>query len=76
MRANSKPHIDPTKNSDVDASLGYKGFGFCGTVNMDRETKLVRATEVTPANVFDYKSLEAVIIGDQKELYADRGYAP
>lgn len=76
MRANSKPHIDPTKNSDVDASLGHKGFGYSGTVNMDRETKLVRTTEVTPANVLDYKSLEAVIIGDEKELYADRGYAP
>ena len=24
----------------------------------------------------DYKSLEVVIIGDEKELYADRGYAP
>ena len=23
MRANSKPHIDPNKNSDVDASLGH-----------------------------------------------------
>ena len=33
-------------------------------------------TEVTPANVLDYKSLDAVIVGDEKELYADRGYAP
>ena len=76
MRANSKPHIDPNKNSDVDASLGHKGFGYSGTVNMDKGTKLVRAVEVTPANVLDYKSLEAVIIGDEQELYADRGYAP
>ena len=76
MRANSKPHIDPNKNSDVDASLGHKGFGYSGTVNMDKVTKLVRATEVTPANVLDYKSLETVIIGDEKELYTDRGYAP
>ena len=76
MRANSKPHVDPTKNSDVDASLGHKGFGYSGTVNMDKETKLVRATEVTPANILDYKSTEAVIIGDEKVLYADRGYAP
>lgn len=76
MRANSKPHIDPNKNSDVDASLGHKGFGYSGTINMYRETKLVRATEVTPANVLDYKSLESVILGDEKELYADRGYAP
>lgn len=76
MRANSKPHINPNKNSDVDASLGHKGFGYSGTVNMDKATKLVRATEVTPANVLDYKSTEAVILGDEKVLYADRGYAP
>lgn len=76
MRANSKPHIDPNKNSDIDASLGHKGFGYSGTVNMDKATKLVRAVEVTPANVLDYKSTESVIIGDEKELYADRGYAP
>ena len=43
---------------------------------MDKETKLVRGTEVTPANILDYKSTEAVIIGDEKVLYADRGYAP
>ena len=30
MRANSKPHINPNKNSDVDASLGHKGFGYRG----------------------------------------------
>ena len=47
-----------------------------GTINMDKCTKLVRKTEVTPANVLDYKSTETVIIGDEKELYADRGYAP
>ena len=76
MRANLKPHVDPTKNSDVDASLGHKGFGYSRTVNVDKETKLVRATEVTPANVLDYKSTEAVIIGDEKVLYADRGYTP
>ena len=59
MRANSKPHINPNKNSDLDASLGHKGFGYSGTVNMDKATKLVRATEVTPANVLDYKSIIA-----------------
>lgn len=74
MRANSKPHIDPNKNSDVDASLGHKGFGYSGTVNMDKKTKLVRKTVVTPANVLDFKSAQASLLGDEKELYADKGY--
>ena len=60
----------------IDASLGHKGFGYSGTINMDKATKLVRATEVTPANVLDYKSTEAVIIGDERELYGEKGYAP
>lgn len=76
MRANSKSHIDPNKNSDMDAQFGHKGFGYSGTVNIDKCTKLIRKTEVTGANVLDHKSTEAVIIGDEKELYADKGYAP
>lgn len=74
MRANSKPHIDPNKNSDVDASLGHKGFGYSVTVNMDKKTKLVRKTVVTPANVLDFKSAKDSMLGDEKELYADKGY--
>lgn len=76
LRANSKPHIDPNKNSDIDAGLGHKGFGYSGTINMDKKTKLIRKTVVTGAQVLDFKSMEESLVGDERELYGDRGYAP
>lgn len=77
MRANSKPHKkNPDKNSDIDAKYGHKGFGYSGTINMDKKSKLIRKTNVTSAEVLDFQSAEAVIIGDEKELYGDKGYEP
>lgn len=76
IKANSKPHVNPNKNSDIDAQSGYKGFGYSGTINMDKKTKLIRRTEVTPANILDFRSIKPVIIGDEKVIYADKGYVP
>lgn len=77
LRANSKPHKkNPDKNSDIDAKYGHKGFGFSGTINMDKKSKLIRKTNVTSAEVLDFQSVEEVLVGDEKELYGDKGYAP
>jgi len=77
LRANSKPHKkNPDKNSDIDAKYGHKGFGFSGTINMDKKSKLIRKTNVTSAEVLDFQSIEEVLLGDEKELYGDKGYAP
>jgi IS5 family transposase len=77
LRANSKPHKkNPDKNSDIDAKYGHKGFGYSGTINMDKKSKLIRKTNVTSAEVLDFQSAESVIIGDEKEFYGDKGYSP
>jgi IS5 family transposase len=76
LRANSKHHKNKDLNSDIDAELGHKGFGFSGTINMDANSKLIRKTNTTAANVLDHQSVEEVIIGDENELYGDKGYAP
>jgi transposase, IS5 family len=77
LRANSKPHKkNPDKNSDIDAKYGHKGFGYSGTINMDKKSKLIRKTNVTAANVLDFQSVEEVLVGDEKEIYGDKGYAP
>lgn len=76
LRANSKPTKDEEKKTDIDAEFGHKGYGYSGTINMDRESKLIRKTNTTPANILDYQSVEDVLFGDEKELLADRGYAP
>lgn len=76
LQANSRCHKDFNQNSDKDARVGYKGFGYSGTINMDKKSKLIRKVYVTPANILDFKSLDPVLLGDEKEIYADRGYAP
>jgi len=76
LRASSKPHKNKDKNSDIDAQFGHKGFGYSGTINMDKKSKLIRKTNVTSAEVLDFQSAEAVIIGDEQEFYGDKGYAP
>ena len=76
LQANSKCHRNLNQNSDKDARAGYKGFGYSGTINMDKKSKLIRNVYVTPANILDFKSLDPVLLGDEKEIYADRGYAP
>jgi IS5 family transposase len=76
LRANSKPHKNKEKNSDIDAEFGHKGFGFSGTINMDQKSKLIRKTNTTSARLLDHQSVEEVIIGDEQNFYADKGYAP
>lgn len=76
LQANSKSHADPNKNSDVDAQYGHKGFGYSGTINMDKKSKLIRKTVVTGANVLDFKSMKQALVGDEKVVYGDKGYVP
>jgi len=76
LRANSRPAKDEEKKTDIDAEFGHKGFGYSGTVNMDEKSKLIRKTNTTSAKLLDHQSVEDVIIGDEQELYGDRGYTP
>ena len=41
LQANSKCHTNRNKNSDKDARAGYKGFGYSGTINMDKKSKFI-----------------------------------
>ena len=46
----------------------YKGFGYSGTINTDKKSKLIRNVYVTPANILDFKALDPVLLGDEKEI--------
>jgi IS5 family transposase len=74
IQANSRPHKDPDKNSDLDADHGHKGFGYTTTVNADVGTKLIRKVDTQSARAHDSQHLESVLKGDEKEMYADSGY--
>lgn len=75
IRANSRPHQDSEKNSDIDADHGHKGFGYTATANVDVKTKLVRKVHTTSARPHDSQMLEDSLKGDENLLYADSAYA-
>lgn len=75
IQANSRPHKDPEKNSDIDAEHGHKGFGYSATANVDVKTKLVRKVHTTSARPHDSQMLEDSLKGDENLLYADSAYA-
>jgi IS5 family transposase len=74
IQANSRPHKDPEKNSDLDADHGHKGFGYTGTVNVDVKTKLIRKAHTESARPHDSQHLEPVLKGDETLMYGDSGY--
>lgn len=74
IQANSRPHKDADKNSDLDADHGHKGFGYSGTANVDVKSKLIRKVVTTSARPHDSQMLEDVLKGDEKLLYADSAY--
>lgn len=74
IQANSRPHKNPEKNSDIDAEHGHKGFGYSATANVDVKTKLVRKVHTTSARPHDSQMLGDVLKGDEKLLYGDSAY--
>lgn len=75
IRANSRPRKDPEAQSDLDAEHGHKGFGYSATVNVDRGTKLIRRANTTSERPHDSQQMEAVIVGDEQEVFGDSAYA-
>lgn len=71
-------------HKDSDARWAKKGskvfYGYKAHINCDQKHKLIRAIEVTPANVDDRVPLEALLDTDAprlkegKTVHADRGY--
>ena len=42
LQTNSRCHKNLNQNSGKDARAGCKGFGYSGTINMDKTSKLIR----------------------------------
>jgi transposase, IS5 family len=71
-------------HKDGDARWTKKGshafYGYKAHINADQKYKLIRAIEVTPANVDDRVPLEGLLdttqarLNEGKTLHADRGY--
>ena len=65
--------------TDADAAWTRKGkksrFGYKLHISMDEGSGLVRGVELTPANVADTDVADALIMGDEEAVYADKAYA-
>ena len=64
--------------TDPDAAWTRKGkkaqFGYKMHIGMDAGSGLVRGVEFTPANVADTEVTDALIMGDEEAVYADKAY--
>ena len=66
-------HEDPL--CDPDAGTDRKGrLGFKAHITMDRDSHIVRRVRVVKANETDFDAGEAMVMGDESEFYADKGY--
>jgi IS5 family transposase len=73
-----KPGSQPELPREPEASFTQKGgrsfFGWWLHVGVDQGSGLVRRAVVTPAHVNESVVAEALIVGDERAVYADRGY--
>ena len=64
--------------TDPDAAWTKKGkrshFGYKMHIGMDAGSGLIRGVEFTPANVADTEAADALIMGDEEAVYADKAY--
>jgi transposase, IS5 family len=75
QRPASKLVLSPT---DPEASWAKKGhtryFGYKGHVAVDQGSGIIRRCILTTASVADTTMGDALIMGDERALYADKGY--
>jgi len=81
IEATSVPDSPGRPCRDADARFGGPGksgggftFGYKAHVGVDRGSGLIRAVRTTPANVNDTTPADALIRGDEAEVYADAAY--
>jgi transposase, IS5 family len=69
----AEPRVDP------DAAFTRKGgksiYGYSAHVAVDRGSGLIRRARLTPANVHDGREADALVMGDERAIYADKAYA-
>jgi IS5 family transposase len=80
VQAAVRPSGSAEHPSDPDAAFGRPSggdganFGFKAHLAVDRGSQLVRAVELTPANVNETVVADRLVLGDEKAVYADQAY--
>lgn len=59
---------------DPDAKSGHKGHGYSMHTHVDEGSELVREVEMTSAEEHDSQEEENLLFGDERSIWADKGY--
>jgi len=69
----------PSSKRDADAKFtkkrGKSYYGYKGHIGSDADTNVIHSVEFTPANVHDSTVFDDLITGEEKAVFADKGYA-
>lgn len=71
-KAKESPQLDA--DAAGTSQGGKKHFGYKGHIGMDEGSKIIRKCELTPANVPDHERLHEMMSGDERSVWADKGY--
>lgn len=66
--------VDPDARFGTNNERGRYQFGYKAHIGMDAGSGLVRTQVLTPANVQEVTAARSLIVGDEAEVLADRGY--
>jgi IS5 family transposase len=69
----------PNSKRDSDAQFtvrrGKTHYGYKGHIGMDDQTDVIHTAEFTTANVHDSNMFDELLLGTEKRVHADKGYA-
>lgn len=74
MPAGSKPGLPGEPAASFTRKGGRNYFGYRVHVGVDAGSRLIRRLALTPAHVNESLVADALICGDEKAVYADKGY--
>lgn len=71
----SRPAVDADAAATVREGRRGVHYGYKLHVGVDQKSRLIRRLAVTPANVNDTVPADTLVCGDERAVYADKGYA-
>ena len=74
-QAQAKPSSKRDKDAQFTRKRGKSYYGYKGHIASDADTNVILNVEFTPANVHDSAVFDDLITGEEKAIFADKGYA-
>ncbi len=74
VAAGSKPALPQEPGASFTRKGGKSYFGYRLHIGADKGSKLIRRLAMTPAHVNESSVADTLICGDEKAVYADKGY--